>query len=135
MHKKLFAILLAALLTSSVLTGCGGDAAADETTADTAAVETAAEETETKPLRSADLLPAADFGGADYVIIGREYAKLGELPGMEFVVEELTGDIINDPIYKRNQTVEAKNLVPAIRQDMSTAIKVYNTYPTKKTLE
>ena len=104
MKKNLFSLLLAALLLASSLTGCGDTA--DETTADTTPVETAAEETETKPLRSADLLPAADFGGADYVIIGREYAKLGELPAMEFVVEELTGDIINDTIYKRNQTVE-----------------------------
>jgi len=106
MNKKYFALLLAALLAASSLTGCNSAPSDTETTADTAAVETAAEETETKPLRSADLLPAADFGGADYVIIGREYAKLGELPGMEFVVEELNGDIINDTIFKRNQTVE-----------------------------
>jgi len=47
------------------------------------------------------------------------------------------GNSINEKkrfnIWKQN--VEAKNLVPAIRQDMSTAIKVYNTYPNKKTLE
>ncbi len=106
MHTKRFALLLAALLVSASFTGCGGTEPVTETTTDTTPAETMAEETETKPLRSADLLPAADFGGADYVIIGREYAKLGELPGMEFVVEELTGDIINDTIYKRNQTVE-----------------------------
>ena len=104
MKNRLFTLLLASLLVSASFTGCGGDEVSDETTADTAAAETA--ETETVPLRSADLLPASDFGGADYVIIGREYAKLGELPAMEFVVEELTGDIINDTIFKRNQTVE-----------------------------
>ena len=107
MRRHLLSLLLAALLTASSFTGCGSAEPASETTADTtASAETITEETETKPLRSADLLPAADFGGADYVIIGREYAKLGELPGMEFVVEELTGDIINDTIFKRNQTVE-----------------------------
>ena len=105
MRNRFPALLLALLLTSPVLlSGCGGDPA--ETTADTVPADTAAEETETAALRSADLLPASDFGGADYVIIGREYAKLGALPAMEFVVEELTGDIINDTIYKRNQTVE-----------------------------
>jgi len=104
MKNRLFALLLAGLLVSASLAGCGSDEVSDSITADTAAVETV--RTETEPLRSADLLPASDFGGADYVIIGREYAKLGTLPAMEFVVEEMTGDIINDTIYKRNQTVE-----------------------------
>jgi len=105
MHHRFLSLLLALLLTApALLSGCGGNAS--ETTADTASADTAAEETETAILRSADLLPDTDFGGADYVIIGREYAKLGELPAMEFVVEELTGDIINDTIFKRNQTVE-----------------------------
>ncbi len=102
MKKRIFAILLTALL----LTGCNSGTTSTETesTADTTAP--AETETETQIQRSADLLPDADFGGADYVIIGREYAKLGELPGMEFVVEELNGDVINDTIFKRNQTVE-----------------------------
>ena len=105
MRNRFPALLLALLLTSPVLlSACGEDA--PDATADTVSVDTTAEETETAAPRSADLLPASDFGGADYVIIGREYAKLGALPAMEFVVEELTGDIINDTIYKRNQTVE-----------------------------
>lgn len=61
---------------------------------------------ETAVQRSADILPASDFGGADYTIIGREYAKLGNLPSIEFAVEELNGDIINDTIYQRNHLVE-----------------------------
>ena len=100
--NRILSLLLCALLLSS----CSGGTTADTTNADTSATDTTPAETETTIQRSADLLPAADFGGATYQIIGREYAKLGELPAMEFVVEELTGDVINDTIYKRNQTVE-----------------------------
>ncbi len=102
MNKKLLSLLLIALL----LTGCNSGTTSNETEASTDTAAPVETETETQIQRSADLLPAADFGGVDYVIIGRDYAKLGELPGMEFVVEELNGDVINDTIYKRNQTVE-----------------------------
>lgn len=105
--KQLFSLLLCALLVSTAMTACSGGTT-DETTppSDTTAANTTAPETETTVQRSADLLPAANYEGATYQIIGREYAKLGELPAMEFVVDELTGDVINDTIYKRNQTVE-----------------------------
>lgn len=88
------------------MTACSGDTTDETTAQNTTTPDTTVEETETTIQRSADLLPAADFGGADYRIIGREYAKLGELPTMEFVVEEQTGDVINDTIYNRNRTVE-----------------------------
>lgn len=99
-------LLLCALLLSSTMTACSGDTTAETTAQNTTTPDTTVEETETTIQRSADLLPAADFGGADYRIIGREYAKLGELPAMEFVVKEQTGDVINDTIYNRNRTVE-----------------------------
>ena len=124
MRNRIFALLLTLLLTSPVLlAGCGGETS--EPADDAAPAETPAEETETAPLRSADLLPDTDFGGADYVIIGREYAKLGALPAMEFVVEEMTGDIINDTIFKRNQTVEENfNVnITAITGDAAALVK------------
>lgn len=104
--KKLLTLLLCALLLSSTMTACSGDTTTETTAQNTTPPDTTVEETETTIQRSADLLPTADFGGADYRIIGREYAKLGELPAMEFVVEEQTGDVINDTIYNRNRTVE-----------------------------
>lgn len=106
MRNRFFALLLAGLLASSVLTGCGGETGDAGEKNIPAEAETESTPAETTLQRSADLLPDSDFGGADYVIIGREYAKLGALPAMEFVVEEMTGDIINDTIFKRNQTVE-----------------------------
>ena len=106
MRNRFFALLLAGLLASSVLTGCGGETGDTGEKTIPAEAETESTPAETTLLRSTDILPDSDFGGADYVIIGREYAKLGALPAMEFVVEEMTGDIINDTIFKRNQTVE-----------------------------
>lgn len=112
MKRILSALLLTTLLLSAV--SCSekqnDGAQTPETAADageSVTAEAAPEEEEEQPvLRSADLLPASDFGGADYTIIGREYAKLGDLPAIEFSVEELTGDIINDTIYQRNHLVE-----------------------------
>ena len=113
MKQNLLCLILSLLLLSpAALTGCGSSDAEEGTPSEVTSAadseETAAEETEaeTEAPRSGDLLPAANFEGADYVIIGREYAKLGALPAMEFVVEELNGDIINDTIYNRNRTVE-----------------------------
>jgi len=109
--EKTLCLLLALTLTAAALSACSGDDGAPQTSDDiTPAVsETPAEvpaETEAPVLRSADLLPAADYGGADYRILGREYAKLGNLPSMEFAVDELNGEIINDTVYQRNRTVE-----------------------------
>ena len=101
-------VLALTLIVTALLSACGGsqspapETAAPETGATAEAESTTAE---TKPQRSADLLPAADFKGADFVIVGREYAKLGNLPAIEFAVEELNGDVINDTIYNRNLTV------------------------------
>lgn len=108
MKRILSLLLLSCLLLASCSEKQSDGAQADGSAAEPSAeaAETAPEEEEAPVLRSADLLPASDFGGAEYVIIGREYAKLGNLPAIEFSVEELTGDIINDTIYQRNRTVE-----------------------------
>lgn len=62
--------------------------------------------TEDPMTHSRDVLPEADFGGAEYHIMGREYAKLGDLPSYEFTVEQENGDLINDTVYKRCKIVE-----------------------------
>lgn len=112
--RKMFCLMLALLLAAATVTGCAkqegtGDAQEPvdaNVEQDSAGSEAEPEETEAPVQRSADLLPAADFGGAGYIIIGREYAKLGSLPSIEFATEELTGEIINDTVYQRNRTVE-----------------------------
>ena len=105
--KKSF-LISASVLCALFLAACGDTVTStSEDTGDvpTAAAETTAAEEDTA-VRSADILPAADFGGAEYHIMGREYAKLGNLPSYEFTVESENGDLINDTVYKRCRIVE-----------------------------
>lgn len=92
------------LLAAALLSSCG----AQNTDASTEENTTAPQATEevTTELGSLAELGKQDFGGAEFSILGREYAKLGTLPSIEFVVEEENGDLINDTIFKRNQIVE-----------------------------
>ncbi|MBQ4607719.1 MAG: hypothetical protein IJB15_13500, partial [Clostridia bacterium] len=66
MKKRIFAILLAAMLTAPMLFSCAGETA-EETTADTGAGgENAAVEAETEPSWQ---YPDKDFAGQDYRIL------------------------------------------------------------------
>ena len=107
-NKKMMYPLL--LLCCALLASCGDTAAspaAGETEPASAEIVTETEEVTEKTLyRSAELLGTYDFGGAEYHILGREYAKLGDLPAMEFTVEGENGDLINDTVFKRNRIVE-----------------------------
>ena len=105
-HTRIFFFALTAAL---LLASCG------ETDGKTG-TDTAASGTETGTqtdivtgetmTHSADVLPAADFEGAEYHIMGREYAKLGDLPSYEFTTDGENGDLINDTVYKRCRIVE-----------------------------
>lgn len=95
-RNRVFAILLAALMTASVLTGCGGGETADETAAADTAVQT---ESETEPEKfAADYLPQVSYDGYQYRIISYD-----EYPAH---VEELTGEVIDDAIFQRNTLIE-----------------------------
>ncbi len=111
MKKRIFVLLLAALLCASSLISCAGDPAEETsgTTADAAgeAAEVVAEtEPETDSLESRmgvdDGLGEHDFEGADYRMIYQErYAQFQ-------YVEEMTGDVLDDAIYTRNMSVEER---------------------------
>ena len=96
--KRILAMLLtAAMLTS--LVACGTAPTEDETTAQTeAAVETG--ETRTPSNVPAD----ATFNGAGYNIA---YFQSSCYPN-QYLVEELTGDNMNDSVYRRAKNVEKK---------------------------
>lgn len=100
-------IIAIVILTLMLFTACAGENTPGniETTSD---VQTSqeTEETTVQQINSADILPDADYGGTTFTILGREYAKLGTLPSIEFTVESENGDIINDTIYFRNRLVE-----------------------------
>ena len=70
MHKRLLAMLLAALMTSSVMTACGNteDTGAANDPADTTAAETAPAETEKKD----DVPEGLKFTGETFTILSRE---------------------------------------------------------------
>ena len=102
MKKRIFTLLLAALL----LTSCGGTAAETEPAAETAeSAETAAETTET--LAGPDV-PDTTYDGADFTIYSRENA----VP--YFVIEEQTGDLLNDARFQLMASLEEKFAVDMI---------------------
>ena len=96
MKRMMTILLLAALLLASC-----GNAQTGETTADPA--ETAAAQTETETESPLDKLPAGDFGGADYHMLGDVNSNWWII---SLYSEEMTGEIINDTVYERNHYVE-----------------------------
>lgn len=88
-QKIISALLLFAILLSNVATvSCGENAVSDNTTA-----SDISEDTEQK-----EILP--NYNGQDFTILYRnEWAY-------EFLVEEETGDLVDDAIFKRNRKIE-----------------------------
>ncbi len=99
--KKLVCLFLALVLSTTALFSCGGDTV--ETTADTTPADTTPVETETEDPWLDDLPEGMDFGGRTVTILSRV-----ETEKNEFVVEELTGDVINDAIFNRNLGLESR---------------------------
>ncbi len=102
--KKAALLFLALLLASANVVSCGADTSGET---DTAAAPTAGEtvtsaETETTRENYPDTLPALDLGGETIVIHARG-DSLGEV-----FSEELTGEVVNDAVYNRNQLVEER---------------------------
>ena len=90
-------VLLAAMLTGTI--ACGeAKPSSDDTTA-------AGTDSETLPAVTgrdavSDGLPEKDFGGATFTILDRTKYSY------EFGVTEENGDLLNDAVFRRNQTVE-----------------------------
>jgi len=103
---KKTAFVSASILFALLLTSCAGSTEQLSSTPVTEAAPVTEAVTEDPMTHSRDVLPEADFGGAEYHIMGREYAKLGDLPSYEFTVEQENGDLINDTVYKRCKIVE-----------------------------
>lgn len=103
MKKRLFTLLLAALLCASSLASCGGGETETAPAADTAEtpVETEAETDSLEARKQIDDgLGEKDFGGEDFRMLYQErYAQFQ-------YTEELTGDTLDDAVYNRNMTVE-----------------------------
>lgn len=109
-----FAIRAAAALLSCLtlagLISCGGDTADPSSVTENAATE-AVTEAETEPLDSlsarklvSDDVPELDFGGKDFrIFYQKRYTTDAIAPdGKE------SGDVLNDAVFRRNQTVEER---------------------------
>ena len=105
MKKRLLSLLLAAIMLASVAcsdTTSDDPAAADASASDAPAAEAVETEAETEFLP--DNLPSdLDFGAASVHTFGWE-----EVAITEFFTEELNGDVVNDAVFLRNQTVEER---------------------------
>ncbi len=94
--KQIFCALLVALLVS--LTACGGAETTETTGGDAenpGAVETPVAETELSLAFGSE-----DNGGIDFTVLTTVHAEY------EYVVEELSGEVVNDAVFGRNQAVE-----------------------------
>ena len=112
MKKRLFALLLALLMTAPAFLSCSESGANEETAAETDAAapsadeEIAAEETvddsidENGYLKD-DLPDELDFAGQEIKLL-----YWSDVENQEFTAEEFTGEIVNDAIYQRNLNVE-----------------------------
>ncbi len=100
MKRRISLLVLIAMLLCA-LPSCSGDA--EETThADTTAIESETTAVETDNPYDPHL-PAADYDGytMTFAVRGKE-SDHTNWDGTDIVVEELTGDSLNDAIYERN---------------------------------
>ena len=110
--KRTLSLLLALLLAESMcLAGCGGSGS--ETAAETdAAVQT---ETETEDPWLDDLPDTMDLGGRTM----RFLVQTEDFATNEVLVEDMTGEVINDAVFTRNSNV-SERMNAAIEQELIT---------------
>lgn len=97
--KKQLAFLLTLLLLVPTMAACGDTA--EETAAETTPAETTPVETETE---LTDDLPSMDFGGVGFVVLTSSTGTQHTITA----INEQTGDILNDAMYNRTQTIAEK---------------------------
>ncbi len=140
--KKTAYLLLVVLLVLQVFTACGttnpptpvttatpvtnAPVTPDTTVApDTTAAPETTEAPETEP--PAPEIPAIDGKGEEFRILGRQHtnADATYLPYPEFAATAITGEIMNDTVYKRNEALAKKYNVKIIA-DVDTRENVRN---------
>lgn len=107
---RILAATLAAMMMLSMLAACAGDG---DTTTDTTAAPAASHETTAAPAETEP--PTHDENGflldslpADLDFEGEKVGVLywGDCEMQEFEADEITGEIVNDAVFKRNETVQ-----------------------------
>ncbi len=129
MKKRILAMLLAALILASTV-ACNSASGDETTSTEDTSTQTVAETEETEPLtesekraQAKDDLPEITFNGADFRVSTKESWK------SEVMVEDLTGDVVNDAIYDRNAVIAerfAVNIVPIVTPEGDMYTQVNN---------
>ena len=112
-RQKLIISVLILAISVNFFAGCGPNTPA-QNTKDTVSPDSGALEAETNPAAKekpshyeADYLPEANYGGYEFRMISPPNGTWN-LISLEADVEEETGDILYDAIYKRNRLIEQK---------------------------
>ena len=109
-HKNFLILLLAALMAAGPLVSCGETA---EPAADAALMTDAAEDVpeavpeETEPADPLEHLPVQNYEGYEFHFLIRNFQDWID----DMVAEELTGEVVNDAVFRRNsETAERYNI-------------------------
>jgi len=101
MKKHTLLCLLAVCAAAGMIASCGDSTSGDTKTTDPVTADTAAEAvTDDSALK--DTVPTLDFAGAPFRTIQQNPGRYG------FYIEEETGDLVADSLYKRIQNVEER---------------------------
>jgi len=114
-------LLAAALLLSTV--GCSSSPTSDQTTNDNPSSDPSAV-TEAPVVDPLDQLGEYDFGGASYTMYLRKDPNYNP---DDFVVEQGTGDIVNDAVYARNLKISERFHINFSYNYDDTNTSTYNT--------
>lgn len=90
------------MIVPTILSGCGNTAADTDTTSGEGSVSSSDETTS----RYRDSLGEYDFGGEDFTVLCRE-TQNGQFFD-EVAVDEESGDLVDDAVYKRNAEIGAR---------------------------
>ena len=100
---KVCSVILLIVLTFSA---CGSNG--DNTVKDTIDNKTETNPAETTAGRIEPDLPAMNFNGAVYRVLGRDLPAYPQFSNFEIYTEVMNGEIVNDAVYERNSRLEER---------------------------
>lgn len=117
--KKHLSLFLAALLCLlPIMTACSGDGEGKETTAAPSTASPDAVTTEAPVTKPVDALPTADYEGYQFNILSNSH----NWAIVEMTAEEITGETLNDIIYKRQLATEERLKIKLSEQIVGDAL-------------
>ena len=102
MKRLISSFILISLLAG--LASCGSESGSNDISAEQSSAGGASDETETADSAISDNLPDKDYNGYDFRILMR----CTPIWTKEMFVDEATGDVVDDAVYRRNQIVSER---------------------------